>query len=133
MRRTEIRRFAAAPCTDHIALYKVHWPDPPVPIKDTGRPLLDLQREGRILAHGVSNYSHQQMDPWRRVAPSQSVQPPYNIFEREIDNDVLHFALTHAHVILAYGAICRGLPSGKITAGREFPTDDLRNIDSKFQ
>jgi aryl-alcohol dehydrogenase-like predicted oxidoreductase len=75
--------------TDYIDLYQVHWPDPLVRIEDTAETLLELQRQGKILALGVSNYSPEQMDAWRRIAPLHSVQPPYNIFEREIEADVL--------------------------------------------
>ncbi len=119
--------------TDHIDLYQVHWPDPLVPVEETAEALLKLQKEGKILALGVSNYSTEQMDAWRKVAPLHSTQPPYNIFEREIENDVLPYALEHKLLVLAYGAICRGLLSGKIKVDQEFKGDDLRKNDPKFQ
>jgi aryl-alcohol dehydrogenase-like predicted oxidoreductase len=119
--------------TDRIDFYQVHWPDPLVPIEETAATLVDLQREGKILALGVSNYSPEQMDAWRRVAPLHSTQPPYNIFEREIEEEVLPYALQHGLIVLAYGAICRGLLSGKITANHKFQGDDLRLSDPKFQ
>ncbi|EGP43697.1 putative oxidoreductase [Achromobacter insuavis AXX-A] len=62
--------------TDRIDLYQIHWPDPLVPIEDTARTLEALQREGKILAVGVSNYSPEQMDAFRAVLPLASVQPP---------------------------------------------------------
>jgi aryl-alcohol dehydrogenase-like predicted oxidoreductase len=119
--------------TDHVDLYQVHWPDPLVPIEDTAETLLELKREGKILALGVSNYSPQQMDAWRSVGPLDSTQPPYNIFEREIEADVLPYALEHKLVVLSYGAICRGLLSGKMRENRKFEGDDLRLQDPKFQ
>jgi aryl-alcohol dehydrogenase-like predicted oxidoreductase len=67
------------------------------------------------------------------VAPLHATQPPYNIFEREIEKDVLPYSLSHDLVVLSYGAICRGLLSGKITAERRFPESDLRSWDPKFQ
>jgi aryl-alcohol dehydrogenase-like predicted oxidoreductase len=118
--------------TDRIDLYQVHWPDPLVPIEETAGALLGLQKQGKILALGVSNYSPEQMDRWRRVAPLHTTQPPYNIFEREIEADVLPYSLEHKLIVLSYGAICRGLLSGKVTAGRKFEGDDLRNKDPKF-
>jgi aryl-alcohol dehydrogenase-like predicted oxidoreductase len=118
--------------TDRVDLYQVHWPDPLVPIEDTAETLLELQREGKILALGVSNFSPGQMDTWRRVAPLHSTQPPYNIFEREIENHVLPYALKHKLLVLSYGAICRGLLSGKMRANRKFGDDDLRLKDPKF-
>jgi aryl-alcohol dehydrogenase-like predicted oxidoreductase len=119
--------------TDRVDLYQVHWPDPLVPIEDTAETLLELQQEGKVLALGVSNFSPAQMDAWRRVAPLHSTQPPYNIFEREIENDVLPYALQHKLLVLSYGAICRGLLSGRMSLNRKFDGDDLRRKDPKFQ
>src|SRR5271166_1765809 len=119
--------------TDRVDLYQVHWPYPLVRIEDTAETLLELQREGKILALGVSNFSPEQMDAWRRVAPLHSTQPPYNIFEREIENDVLPYALEHKLLVLSYGAICRGLLSGRMRLDRKFDGDDLRLKDPKFQ
>jgi aryl-alcohol dehydrogenase-like predicted oxidoreductase len=119
--------------TDRIDVYQVHWPDPMVRIEETAKTLVDLQRQGKILALGVSNYSPEQMDDWRRVAPLHSTQPPYNIFERETEADVLPYALKHKLLVLSYGAICRGLLSGKMTLDRRFEGDDLRLTDPKFQ
>jgi aryl-alcohol dehydrogenase-like predicted oxidoreductase len=73
------------------------------------------------------------MDAWRCVAPLHSTQPPYNIFEREIETDVLPYALEHNLLVLSYGAICRGLLSGKMRPNRKFDGDDLRLRDPKFQ
>ncbi len=118
--------------TDHIDIYQIHWPDTSVPIEETAKALADLQRQGKILALGVSNFSPEQMEQWRSVAPLHSTQPPYNIFERQIEADVLPHALEHGLIVLSYGAICRGLLSGKITPGRKFEGDDLRLKDPKF-
>lgn len=119
--------------TDRIDLYQVHWPDPLVPQEETARELERLRSEGKILAIGVSNYSPAQMDEFRAFAPLASVQPPYNLFERAIDADVLPYARRHGLVLLAYGALCRGLLSGRMTADRVFEGDDLRKADPKFQ
>lgn len=119
--------------TDRIDLYQVHWPDPLVPIEEVAETLLELKRDGKILALGVSNYSPEQMEAWRRVAPLHSTQPPYNIFEREIETGVLPYALKHELLVLSYGAICRGLLSGHMRPDRKFDGDDLRLSDPKFQ
>ena len=119
--------------TDRIDLYQIHWPDPLVPFEETAQVMFDLQREGKVLALGVSNYSTAQMDAWRKVAPLDAVQPPYNLFEREIEADVLPYALEHKLLVLAYGAICRGLLSGRMTAETQFEGDDLRLSDPKFK
>src|SRR5258707_12564992 len=119
--------------TDRIDIYQIHWPDPLVPIEETAEALLALRKQGKILALGVSNFSPEQMDRWRKVAPLHTTQPPYNIFERDIEKDVLPYSLDHGLTVLSYGAICRGLLSGKVTADRKFPESDLRSWDPKFQ
>ena len=120
--------------TDYIDIYQVHWPDPVAPIEETAATLKELFEQGKIRAIGVSNYSPAQMDRFRAVAPLHTVQPPYNLFEREIEADVLPYALKNGITALTYGAICRGLLSGTMRADRQFSKDDLRkSSDPKFQ
>ncbi|MGY8820343.1 MAG: aldo/keto reductase [Pseudomonadales bacterium] len=119
--------------TDRIDLYQVHWPDPLVPIEETAAELEKLRQEGKILAIGVSNYSTEQMDRFRKAAPLASVQPPYNLFERAIEADVLPYARDNGLVVLGYGALCRGLLSGRMTSSTTFDGDDLRKSDPKFK
>lgn len=119
--------------TDHIDLYQVHWPDPLTPIDETARELEKLRQEGKVLALGVSNFSPEQMDAFRDVAPLATVQPPYNLFERDIEKDVLPYAKDHGLAVLAYGALCRGLLAGKMSPSTRFDGDDLRKVDPKFQ
>jgi len=120
--------------TDYIDIYQVHWPDPVAPIEETAATLGKLFEQGTIRAIGVSNYSPAQMERFRAVAPLHTVQPPYNLFEREIEADVLPYSLKHGITALTYGAICRGLLSGTMRADRQFSKDDLRNTsDPKFQ
>ena len=77
--------------TDRIDLYQVHWPDPT--IRPRKPPAMDrLFRAGKIRAIGVSNFSPAQMDQFRAVAPLHAVQPPYNLFERDAETDVLPYA-----------------------------------------
>ncbi|KUM42884.1 aldo/keto reductase [Pseudomonas sp. EpS/L25] len=119
--------------TDRIDLYQVHWPDPQVPHEETARELERLRQEGKILAIGVSNYSPEQLEAFRQFANLSTVQPPYNLFERAIEADVLPYAQRHGLVVLAYGALCRGLLSGRMNADTRFDGDDLRQGDPKFQ
>jgi len=118
--------------TDRIDLYQVHWPDPLTPMEETARALERAYRAGTIRAIGVSNFSPEQMDAFRSVAPLHAVQPPYNLFEREIEKDVLPYAKEHGLVVLGYGALCRGLLSGRIDESTRFPDGDLRLGDPKF-
>jgi aryl-alcohol dehydrogenase-like predicted oxidoreductase len=119
--------------TTYIDIYQVHWPDPLVPIEETAKTMLQLHREGKIRAIGVSNYSPEQIDEFRKVAPLHTDQPPYNLFEREIDRDVLPYARQNNLSTLVYGSLCRGLLSGKMKLDTQFTGDDLRKIDPKFQ
>src|ERR1700704_2998344 len=119
--------------TDIIDLYQVHWPDLETPTAETAQTLEDLRREGKIRAIGVSNYSPAQMDAFRAVTKLDAVQPPYNLFEREIEADVLPYAKNADLTVLSYGALCRGLLAGKMTANTTFKGDDLRKSDPKFQ
>jgi aryl-alcohol dehydrogenase-like predicted oxidoreductase len=119
--------------TDVIDIYQVHWPDPNTPIEETALALAELYRAGKIRAIGVSNFSAPQMDAFRAVAPLHTVQPPYNLFERDAEKDVLPYCREKNLATLAYGSLCRGLLSGRIKADTAFTGDDLRRSDPKFQ
>ena len=119
--------------TDYIDIYQVHWPDESVPIEETADAMRSLFEKKKIRAIGVSNFSPAQMDAFRKIAPLHTCQPPYNLFERGVESDVLPYCKKHGIAVLAYGALCRGLMSGKMTADRKFEGDDLRKYDPKFQ
>ncbi len=88
----------------------------------------------QVHAIGVSNYSPEEMARFRAVAPLHTIQPPYNLFEREKERDVLPFALGRGITTLTYGALCRGLLSGAMRTDRQFAKDDMRKTtDPKFQ
>lgn len=130
--RAEVEASLQRLRTDYIDLYQVHWPDPRVPIEDTAAELEHLRRAGKILAIGVSNYSAEQMQRFRGVTSFATLQSPYNLFEREIEAGPLPYAEQTERVVLAYGSLCRGLLSGRITADTTFAGDDLRAYDPKF-
>ncbi|WP_085507792.1 aldo/keto reductase [Thalassobacillus devorans] len=119
--------------TDYIDIYQVHWPDPVTPIDETAEALNYLYKQGKIRAIGVSNFTPEQMDYFRESAPLHTLQPPYNLFEREAENDVLPYVQENNMSSLLYGSLCRGLLSGKMTKDRSFEGDDLRKEDPKFQ
>jgi aryl-alcohol dehydrogenase-like predicted oxidoreductase len=119
--------------TDYIDIYQVHWPDPLVPIEETAEAMRSLYEQGKIRAIGVSNFSVAQMERFRQVAPLHVMQPPYNLFERAIEKDILPYCRDNQIVTLGYGALCRGLLSGRMHADTVFGGDDLRRIDPKFQ
>ena len=120
--------------TDYIDIYQVHWPDPLVPIEETAATIGKLYEQGKIRAIGVSNYSPVEMSRFRAIAPLHTIQPPYNLFEREIERDVLPYALDRGITALTYGALCRGLLSGAMSLDRQFANGDMRKTtDPKFQ
>ena len=118
--------------TDYIDIYQVHWPDPFVTIEETAEAMHTLFRQGKIRAIGVSNFSVSQMDRFRRVAPLHVLQPPYNLFERGIEADLLPYCRKNKIATLGYGALCRGLLSGRMRPDTVFDGDDLRRTDPKF-
>jgi aryl-alcohol dehydrogenase-like predicted oxidoreductase len=119
--------------TDYIDIYQVHWPDPLVPIEETAEAMRTLHEQGKIRAIGVSNFSVAQMERFRQVAPLHVLQPPYNLFERAIESDILPYCRANDIATLGYGALCRGLLSGRMRAETTFEGDDLRRLDPKFQ
>ena len=119
--------------TDYIDIYQVHWPDVHTPAEETASALVRLLEEGKIRAIGVSNYDPDQLHAFARVAPLHAVQPPYNIFEREIESDVLPACRALGVSTLMYGALCRGLLSGRMRHDSVFKGDDIRKLDPKFR
>ena len=119
--------------TDYIDIYQVHWPDPLISIEETADAMYTLFAQGKIRAIGVSNFSVGQMERFRRVAPLHVLQPPYNLFERGIEADLLPYCQKNGIAMLGYGALCRGLLSGRMRADTVFDGDDLRRTDPKFR
>ena len=119
--------------TDYIDIYQVHWPDPKVPVEETAEAMRSLYEEGKIRAIGVSNFSVAEMERFRQAAPLHVLQPPYNLFERAIETDILPYARANHIATLGYGALCRGLLSGRMRLDSTFDGDDLRRIDPKFE
>src|SRR5271165_1809765 len=119
--------------TDYIDIYLVHWPDPLVPVEETAEAMRSLYEQGKIRAIGVSNFSVVQASRFRSVAPVHVMEPPYNLFERAIESQILPYCRANEIVTLGYGALCRGLLSGRMRPDTAFEGDDLRRVDPKFQ
>ncbi len=119
--------------TEYIDLYQVHWPDALVPIAEVAALLAGFQREGKVRALGVSNFSVAQMKEFRSVAPLASDQPPYNLFERQIDGDILPWCAANGVAVLTWSSLCRSLLAGRAHRGMKFDPKDIRSRDPKFQ
>jgi aryl-alcohol dehydrogenase-like predicted oxidoreductase len=129
----EVERSLKLLQTDYIDLYQVHWPDLQTPYEETAKALADLQSAGKIRAIGVSNYSIEAMERFRRAAKLASAQPPLNLFERQSQKDILPWCRANQISTLTYGSLCRGLLSGGVDEKTKFTGDDLRQTDPKFQ
>jgi aryl-alcohol dehydrogenase-like predicted oxidoreductase len=119
--------------TDVIDLYQVHWPDPLIPAEETGAIFRDLQKQGKIRAIGVSNFSPAEMGSFQKSVKLSSNQPPYSLLERGVEREVLPYCREHGIPVIAYGPLCRGMLSGRMTADTNFSSDDIRSVDPKFQ
>lgn len=120
--------------TDYIDIYQIHWPDLQTDFSETAKTMRELLEEGTIKAIGVSNFNPRQMEKFQETAPIHTCQPPYNLFERGIETDIIPYCKENNITLLTYGALCRGLLTGKMNAEYTFPKGDLRrNADPKFQ
>lgn len=117
---------------ERIDLYQVHWPDPHTPFAQTGEALDELREEGKIGHVGVSNFSAEQMAELARYCPVETVQPPYHLFRREIERDVLPYAREHDIGVLVYGPLAHGLLTGAMDADTTFAKDDWRSGSDLF-
>ena len=117
---------------DHIDLYQTHWQDPTTPIAESMRTLLDLKKEGKIRAIGVSNCTVAQVEEYRAVGPVDCVQERYSMMDREMEQVYLPYCAINDIAVLAYSPLANGLLTGKIGPERVFPADDLRHDHPRF-
>lgn len=117
---------------EHIDLYQLHWPDLYTPQEKVAEVLNRLLKEGKIKAIGVCNYSLEEVKSFLKTAPIHAIQNPFNIFERESENDILRYCKENKIAFLGYSSLCRGLLTGTLKEDDEF--EDLRkNFDPKFR
>ena len=119
--------------TDYIDIYQIHWPDYNTKFLETAGAMKELYDQGVIRAIGVSNFDAGQMRAFMNTAPIHICQPPYNLFEREMEEEIMPFCMENDISLLTYGALCRGLLSGKMDEDWTFEEGDIRNTDPKFQ
>jgi aryl-alcohol dehydrogenase-like predicted oxidoreductase len=118
--------------TDYIDIYQVHWPDAKVPLEETMSAMVELQSQGKIRFIGLSNADVSQIERCLRVGQVAVVQPPYNLFERGIEDHLLPFCRHRGIDTLIYSPLCRGLLSGKYRGDETFTRGDIRQKDPKF-
>ena len=117
---------------DHIDLYQVHWPDPAVPAAETAGALGELIAEGKIRHAGVSNYTAGQIEEFSTTLPAETVQPPFNLFHRDIEDELLPYCHEHDIGVLVYGPLAHGLLTGTLAGDTSFAADDWRSGSDAF-
>jgi aryl-alcohol dehydrogenase-like predicted oxidoreductase len=127
-----LRRLAL----DVIDLYQIHWPpDPDSPALEEGwSALADLKREGKVRWLGVSNFNVDQLKRARKIAPVTSLQPPYSLTHREVEDEILPYCLHAGIGVIVYSPMASGLLTGAMTRERaaKLPKDDWRKTNPDF-
>ena len=120
---------------DVIDLYQVHWPEPDADIEEGWTTMTRLQEEGKVRWIGVSNFSVAQMERARAIAPITSLQPPYSIISREVENELLPYCQAHDIGVIVYSPMKSGLLAGTMTRERvaNMAADDFRRRTPNFQ
>ncbi|MCP2169769.1 aldo/keto reductase [Goodfellowiella coeruleoviolacea] len=117
---------------DTIDLYQVHWPDAKVPAEETATALQELVDAGKIRHVGVSNYDVAQMGAFAEIRPVETLQPPYHLFRRGIEAEILPYTRAHNIGVLAYSPLASGLLTGHFDENSTFEADDWRSRSSAF-
>lgn len=130
--RYEVEQSLKRLSTDYIDLYQTHWQDATTPIEETMTTLLDLKREGKVRAIGVSNATVEQIEAYRRLGPVDSGQEKYSMLDRGLESKYLPYALKNNIAVLAYSPLAFGLLTGKVGPERQFPADDIRHNNPRF-
>ena len=112
--------------TDYIDLYQIHWTESTTPIEETMETVAQLIKEGKVRYAGVCNYSVDQMKEGDRYVNLISNQVPYSMVKREIEKELVPYALENNKSILAYSPLERGLLTGKMKPGHQFAEGDHR-------
>ncbi|BAY31144.1 aldo/keto reductase [Nostoc carneum NIES-2107] len=124
--------------TDYIDLYQIHWPSGAfnteiVPIEETMSALNSLKEQGKIRAIGVSNFSREQLAQATQYGRIDSLQPPYSLFWRPVEKELMPYCVEHQISILAYSPLAQGLLTGKFSPGHQFDPADNRAKNRLFQ
>jgi aryl-alcohol dehydrogenase-like predicted oxidoreductase len=118
-----------------IDLYQIHWPNPDEDIEEAWGVIADLIREGKVRYGGVSNFGVEQLERVQAIHPVASLQPPYNMLRRGIEEDLLPYCAANDIGVIVYSPMQSGLLTGKFTKERvaNLPDDDWRKRSSRFR
>ena len=117
-----------------IDLYQIHWPNPENEIEEGWETLARFKDEGKVRWIGVSNFNVEQMERALAIAPITSLQPPYSMLRRAIEQEILPFCQAHGIAVINYSPMVSGLLTGKMTSERiaALPADDWRRRAVEF-
>lgn len=118
--------------TDYVDIYQIHWPDPRTPAEETAAALDELIREGKVRHVGVSNYGVDEMEALRRSGRLETLQPPYHLFRRAIEDEILPYTAKHDIGVLGYGPLAHGMLGGRMSTDTTFAADDWRSKSPDF-
>ncbi|MCA2723508.1 MAG: aldo/keto reductase [Microcystis sp. M048S1] len=123
--------------TDYIDIYQIHWPSGSwnteiVPISETMAALNYLKAQGKIRAIGVSNFSRSQLEEAGQYARIESIQPPYSLFWRSVEKEIMPYCIDNNISILAYSPLAQGLLTGKFRNGYQLAAEDHRIKNKLF-
>lgn len=112
-----------------IDLYQIHWPEPDEEIEEGWAAMAQLVKEGKVRYAGVSNFNLEQLKRAQAIHPITSLQPPYSMFRREIEEEIMPYCNTNEIGIIAYSPMQAGLLTGKFTKERAMalPDSDWRS------
>ncbi|MBW1998181.1 MAG: aldo/keto reductase [Deltaproteobacteria bacterium] len=124
--------------TDYIDIYQIHWPagswgSKKVPIGETMEAMNDLKAKGKIKAIGVSNFSRAQIEEASRFGTIDCLQPPYSLFWRHAERELLPYCIENGITILAYSPLAQGLLTGKFGKDLKLPPGDNRSKNKLFR
>jgi aryl-alcohol dehydrogenase-like predicted oxidoreductase len=119
---------------DSIDLYQIHWPNPETEIEEGWGALAKFKEQGKVRYIGVSNFNVEQMKKAQKIAPITSLQPPYSMLRRAVEEEILPFAQANSIGVINYSPMVSGLLTGKMTAERvaALPQDDWRRRAVEF-
>jgi len=121
--------------THVIDLYQIHWPIPDEDIEEGWEAMAELKDEGKVRHIGVSNFDVGQMERANAIAPVETLQPPYNMLNRGVEDEILPYCGEHDIGVIVYSPMRSGLLTGKMTPERvaNLPSDDWRRNADDFQ
>lgn len=130
--QTEIENCLKRLKTDYIDLYQIHWYDPDTPVEESWNKMVQLKKEGKVKYIGVCNYDVEMLEKCNKISPAQSLQPPYSLLRRQIEQDILPYCLKNRIGVVAYSPMQTGLLTGKFDINK-LAADDWRRKGKYFQ